>query len=77
MRSDWVSIGPGKQGLEALRKELEALARHPGDIRTAGRADEFIVPPYLAELYTAPAPAAPTATPPLPKRRRTKKEGDE
>ena len=66
-RDDWVTIAPGEQGLEALLSELQALARHPGHIRTAGGAQEFLVPPYLAALYM-----------PAPKRRRTKKEeGDE
>lgn len=66
---DWISVGPGRQGMDVLRTELEALAQHPSDIRTAGAADEFLVPPYLAELYN---------TPPAPRRRRTRKEeGDE
>lgn len=69
LRDDWIVVEPGAQGLEALRAELTALADHPGHVRTAGGAYEFLVPPYLAERYT---------TPPAPKRRRTKKEeGDE
>lgn len=66
-RTDWVTITPGEQGLAALLSELQALAGHPGHIRTAGAANEFLVPPYLAALYM-----------PAPKRRRIKKEeGDE
>jgi hypothetical protein len=64
-----VVVTPGEAGLAALAAELLSLARHPGDVRTAGGANEFLVPPYLADLYT---------TPPVPKRRRSpKKEGDE
>lgn len=61
-------MSPGPEGLAALHAELSAFALHPGDIRTAGGAQEFIIPPYLAELYT---------TPRAPKRRRTKKEEGE
>ena len=65
-REDWVTLVPGAQGLAALRAELEALAEHPGHIRTAGAADEFLVPPYLAALHM-----------PAPRKRRTKKEEEE
>lgn len=68
MSDEWVSVGPGQQGMDALRSELESLANHPSDVRTAGAADEFLIPPYLADLYNTPL---------APKRRRTKKEGDE
>jgi hypothetical protein len=68
MSDEWVSVGPGQQGMDALRSELESLARHPSDIRTAGAADEFLVPPYLAKLYNAPQP---DSTPLAPRRRRT------
>lgn len=67
-RDDWVTIAPGSEGLAALLSALQALADHPGHIRTAGGAQEFLVPPYLAARYM----------PPAPRRRRTKKEeGDE
>lgn len=67
-RDDWVTIVPGEEGLNALLRELQALADHPGHIRTAGGAGEFLVPPYLAARYM----------PPAPRRRRAKKEeGDE
>lgn len=65
-RADWVTVTPGPEGLSALRNALEALAEHPGHIRTAGAADEFLVPPYLAALYM-----------PKPKRVRAKKEEEE
>ena len=69
MRSDWVTVVPGEDGLSATAAALLALAQHPGHVRTAGNGAEFIVPPYLADLYT---------TPPAPKRRAAKKkEGDE
>lgn len=65
-REDWVSLVPGDEGLEGLRARLESLAEHPGHIRTAGPANEFLVPPYLAALHM-----------PAPKRRRTKKEEED
>lgn len=65
-RTDWVTITPGEQGLDTLLSELQALAEHPGHIRTAGAANEFLVPPYLAALYM-----------PAPRRTRKKKEGEE
>lgn len=67
-REDWVTITPGEQGREALLAELQALAEHPGHIRTAGGAQEFIVPPYLAALYMPPARKR--------RSRATKEEGD-
>lgn len=68
MRDDWVTVVPGAEGLPATAAALLALAQHPGHVRTAGSGNEFIVPPYLADLYTAPAPK---------KRAPKKKEGDE
>lgn len=73
MRDDWIEIVPGTDGLEATAADLLVLARHPGDVRTAGAGDTFIVPPYLAALY-APAAAPEPVEAPAPKRRRTKKE---
>lgn len=70
VRDDWITVQPGPEGLGALLAELSALAEHPGHIRTAGGAQEFIVPPYLAALYIKP-PAPPKKRAPKPK------EGDE
>lgn len=61
-----VYIVPAREEISAVAVELLALARDPRDVRTDGSGDVFAVPPYLAELYNAPAPA--------PKRRRTKKD---
>ena len=68
MRGDWVAVVPAKGQEERVARELLALAQHPGHVRTQGNGLDFIVPPYLAELYI---------TPPAPKRRRTKKEEGE
>lgn len=65
-RADWVSLVAAEGGLAELRSALEALADHPGHIRTSGAADEFLVPPYLAERYM-----------PAPKRRSTKKDKED
>lgn len=62
----WVHIMPERGEIASVAAELLALARTPLDVRTDGNGNEFVVPSYLAELYTAPAPA--------PKRRRTKKD---
>lgn len=59
-------IVPAREEISVVATELLALARDPRDVRTDGTGDVFVVPSYLAELYTAPAPA--------PKRRRTKKD---
>lgn len=65
-REDWVTLVPGEEGLDGLRARLEGLAEHPGHIRTAGAANEFLVPPYLAALHM-----------PAPKRARAKKKEEE
>lgn len=68
-RDDWVTVVPPVGEHARVAAELLALATHPGHVRTAGSAAEFIVPPYLADAYTKP---------PAPKRRAPKpKEGDE
>lgn len=64
MRSDWIHVEPGWEGNKALAQLLLSLAHDPSHVRTMGGVEGFLVPPYLAELYT---------TPPKP-RRRTKKE---
>lgn len=69
-RDDWVLIMPGKEGPKVAASLLLELATSPADVRTAGNGLEFLVPPYLAELYN-PTPV------PVTRRRRTKKEGDE
>lgn len=70
-RDDWVTVIPGYGEEARVRAELMALAQHPGHIRTAGGAGEFLIPPYLADLYNAPAPE------PKPRRRIKKEEGEE
>lgn len=69
-RDDWVTVTPAAGKHAETAAALLALARHPGDVRTAGSGAEFIVPPYLAEAYM------PSAAPEQPKRpaRRSKKE---
>lgn len=76
MRDDWVTVVPDRDAIKAVARELLALARSPQDVRTDGNGSEFRIPPYLADLYTAPVPISTPAPEPKP-RRRTKKEGDE
>ena len=69
MTDDWTVVVPGPGEVTRTAQVLLSLARDPGDLRTAAGGTEFRIPPYLADLYHAP---------PLPKRRRTKREeGDE
>lgn len=69
MTDDWVDVIPGPGQVKEAAQALLALARVPGDVRTTAGGTEFRIPPYLADLYHAPAPV---------KRRRAKKEeGDE
>lgn len=67
---DWTTVIPAPGDAPATARALLTLARDPGDVRTANAGNEFRVPPYLADLYNAPAEA------PKP-RRRARKEGDE
>lgn len=63
MRSDWIHVEPGQQGNKELAQALLALAQDRSHVRTMGGVEGFLVPPYLAKLYTTP-----------PKPRRPKKE---
>jgi hypothetical protein len=67
---DWVSVVPGKGAVQETARALLALADSPHDVRTVNAGNEFLVAPYLADRYTAPA---------APKRRRApkKEEGEE
>lgn len=64
---DWVVVVPGQDGIPETARALLALAHHHTHVRTGGNGSEFLVPPYLADLYTAP---------PKP-RRRIKKDEEE
>lgn len=64
-QADWITIHPGAQGAAAVARELLALAESPQHVATDGNGSEFRVPPYLADLYTAP---------PKPRRRIKKDE---
>jgi len=68
MRDDWITVVPDADKVKAVAAQLLALARSPHDVRTTGTGTEFRIPPYLADLYSAP-----------PKRRRApkKEEGEE
>lgn len=68
MTDDWTLVMPEKGEIKTVAAALLALARDPHDVRTASGGTEFRIPPYLAELYNAPA---------APKRRRIKKEEGE
>lgn len=69
---DWVTVVPTRDQVKETARVLLSLARSPHDVRTAGTGNEFRIPPYLADLYHAPATPAPV------RRRRVKKEeGDE
>lgn len=67
MEDDWTTIVPEPGRVRDVALELLALAKSPTDVRTDGNGSEFRIPPYLADLYTAP---------PKP-RRRIKKDEEE
>lgn len=81
--TEWTTVVPAPGEVKSTARALLALARHPGDVRTSSGGAEFLVPPYLADLYNAPPAPPPVVktvekTPEPPRsRRRTKKEGDE
>ncbi len=68
--NDWIAVVPGSRPVADVARELLALAADPADVRTARGGNEFLVPPYLANLYVKP-PAPPRRRAPKPK------EGDE
>lgn len=66
---DWVTVIPAASDVKETARALLALAHDPQDVRTRGNGSEFLVAPYVADLYTSP-----------PKRRRSpakKEEGEE
>jgi len=54
MKDDWVTIIPARHEIKEVARALIALAASPHDVRTGRGGMEFRVPPYLADLYTAP-----------------------
>lgn len=68
----WVSVIPAREEVSDTARALLALAASPHDVRTTAGGTEFRIPPYLADLYNAPAAEAPKR-----RRRATKEEGDE
>lgn len=53
--NEWVSVVPARgQSLQAVARELLALADDPSHVRTARAGHEFLVHPLVAEKYTAP-----------------------
>ena len=70
---DWTLISPAPEYVKETASTLLALAESPRDVRTARGGTEFLIPPYLAEIYLRPTPE-PAAPKP---RRRTKKDGEE
>ena len=77
MKSDWVSVVPARGEVLEVARALLALARDPQDVRTGGSGNEFRVPPYLADLYSAPTAEPPQAPEPKPRRRIKKEEGEQ
>lgn len=68
---NWATVVPAPQDVKETARALLALARDPQDVRTTGTGTVFLIPPYLADLYNAPAPA------PKPRKRIVKaEEGD-
>ncbi|MEU7010370.1 hypothetical protein [Streptomyces sp. NPDC046332] len=61
--TDWFPVIPAEGAVKDTAKALLALADDPSHVRTTSGGTEFLVPAYLADKYTKPAP-----------RRRPKKE---
>lgn len=76
MRSDWLLIVPGKGQLKETAKELLRLAGSPALVRTTGNGLEFLVPPGVAQAFTAPLRAAPVRKPKSRGPRATSKSED-
>jgi len=68
--AEWSIVVPAPGEISRTARMLLELAGDPSLVRTAGNGTEFLVHPTVADLYTE-------YTKPTPKRRRTKKEGDE
>ena len=66
---DWVTVVPARDKVKETAQLLLSLAHSPQDVRTTGTGNVFRIPPYLADLYNAPAAPAPVRRP-----RRVKKE---
>lgn len=71
MEDTWVTVIPDRDRVKETARALLDLAVSPHDVRTTGTGSEFRIPPYLADLYNAPAPE------PKPRRRIKKEEGEE
>lgn len=65
-----MSVVPAREAVKETARALLALACSPHDVRTAGTGSEFLVPPYLADLYAV-------SVAPKPRRRIKKEEGEE
>ena len=70
--SDWVEVIPGQGALRETAAALLRLAGDPRLVRTESNGTTFLVPPDVAEAFTAPAEPAPPETP--RRRPRAKKE---
>ena len=69
---DWTTVVPASGTVQETARELLSLADDPADVMTQAGGTEFRIPPYLARRYASQPPESPA-----PRRRRTKKEGDE
>lgn len=48
---DWVTVIPPDGLVKETARVLVDLSERPGDVRTLGSGNEFLVPPALAEAY--------------------------
>lgn len=65
--ADWLLVVPAAGRLKETATELLRLAGDPSLVRTEGNGTEFLVPPAVAQAFTAPIrrskPRAPRAEP--------------
>lgn len=74
--SDWATVVPAREDVREVAAALLALARTPQDVRTTGTGGTFLIPPYLADLYNAPAPKPRKRTVKAEEPPRSNQEGD-
>lgn len=68
---DWVPVLPARGGAGDAARALLDIAGDPSLVRTDGNGTEFLVPAWVAERFTAGAPAS---EPPVRRRRAKKNE---
>lgn len=51
---EWTTVVPPAGAVKETVRRLLALAEDPAHVRSQGTGDEFLIPPYLADLLNKP-----------------------